>query len=145
VLSIPQETFTPGQDFRTAAAWIAGRHEARDGLVCSTWSCALSFTYYARLGHLPAELLDASPVQWSWASSAAEPLDVSAIRAYAETHPRIFFVEAVVGGDRADVKARAASAREWLDGQYALLADLPIESSVGPVRVRLYDTLAAPK
>ena len=137
-LAIPQDTFIAGQDFRTAASWIAENSQARDGLVCSTWSCALSFSYYERLGRIPTALLDTSPVQWSWTRGAASPLDLADVRAYAQVHPRIFFVESVLDGDLADVKARAATAREWLDDHYALLADIPIESAAGPVRVRLY-------
>jgi hypothetical protein len=83
-------------------------------------------------------------VQWSWADGDATPLDVASVRAYAQLHPRIFLVESLVGGDRAEVKARAAAARTWLDGRFAVLDDFTIESSVGPVRVRLYDTLTAP-
>ena len=142
--AIPQDTFAPSQDFRTAATWIAEHYEARDGLVCNAWSCALALSYYARLDRVPAALLEASPVQFSWADGDATPLDVASVRAYAQLHPRIFLVESLVGGDLAAVKARAAAARTWLDSTYALLADFPIESSVGPVRVRLYDTRTAP-
>ena len=141
--AIPQDTFGPSQDFRSAAAWIAEHYEARDGLVCNAWSCALAFSYYTRLDRLPAALLEASALQWSWVDGDATPLDLASVRAYTQVHPRIFFVESLVGGDRADVKARAAAAREWLDSRYPVLADFSIESSVGPVRVRLYETLTA--
>jgi mannosyltransferase len=137
-LAIPEDTFAAGQDFRTAEAWIAENYQARDGLICSTWSCALSLTYYDRLGRVPTALLDASPVQWSWTRGAASPLDLADVRTYARAHPRIFFVESVLDGDLAEVKVRAAAAREWLDDHYALLADIPIASAAGPVRVRLY-------
>ena len=137
-LAIPEDSFTAGQDFRTAGGWIAENYQARDGLICSTWSCALSLSYYEWLGRIPTALLDASPVQWSWTRGGASPLDLADVRAYAQVHPRIFFVESVLDGDLADVKARAAIAREWLDDHYALLADIPIKSAVGPVRVRLY-------
>jgi uncharacterized membrane protein len=137
-LAIPADSFTAGQDFRTAGMWIAENYQSRDGLVCSTWSCALSLSYYERLGRIPTALLDASPVQWSWTRGGASPLDVVDIQTYAQVHPRIFFVESVLDGDLAEVKVRADTAREWLDDHYALLADVPIASLAGPVRVRLY-------
>lgn len=137
-LAIPEDSFMAGQDFRTAGAWIAENYQASDGLICSTWSCALSLSYYERLDRIPTALLDASPVQWSWTRGGASPLEIADIRTYAQVHPRIFFVESVLDGDLADVKARAAAAREWLDDHYALLADIPIASAAGPVRVRLY-------
>jgi uncharacterized membrane protein len=137
-LAIPGDSFMAGQDFRAAAASITENYQASDGIICSTWSCALSFSYYERLGRIPSALLDASPVQWSWTRGHAAPLDLADVRAYAQVHPRIFFVESVLDGDLADVKARAAMAREWLDDHYALLADVPIVSAAGPVRVRLY-------
>jgi hypothetical protein len=137
-LAIPADSFTAGQDFRTAGVWIAENYQARDGLVCSTWSCALSLSYYERLGRIPTALLDASPVQWSWTRGGASPLDLADIQTYAQVHPRIFFVESVLDGDLAEVKVRAATAREWLDDHYALLADVPLASLAGPVRVRLY-------
>jgi len=137
-LAIPEDSFAAGQDFRMAGAWIAENYQAQDGLICSTWSCALSLTYYERLGRVPTALLDASPVHWSWARGGASPLDLADVQAYAQIHSRIFFVESVLDGDLAEVKVRAATAREWLDDHYALLADIPIESAAGPVRVRLY-------
>jgi hypothetical protein len=137
-LAIPEDSFTAGQDFRTAGVWIVENYQARDGLVCSTWSCALSLSYYERLGRIPTALLDASPVQWSWTRGGASPLDVADIQKYAQVHPRIFFVESVLDGDLAEVKVRAATAREWLDDHYALLGDIPLASLAGTVRVRLY-------
>jgi len=137
-LAIPEDTFTAGQDFRTAGAWVVKNYQASDGLICSTWSCALSFSYYERLGRIPNALLDASPVQWSWTRGGASPLELADVRTYTQVHPRIFFVDSVLDGDLAEVKIRAATAREWLDDHYALLADIPIASSAGPVRVRLY-------
>ena len=137
-LAIPEDTFISGQDFRKASAWIAENYQASDGLICDTWSCALSFSYYGRLGRMPTALLEASPVQWSWTRGRASPLELADVSASAQVHRRIFFVESVVDGDLADTKARSATARGWLDGHYTLLADIPTASSVGPVRVRLY-------
>jgi mannosyltransferase len=138
--AIPASTFAPAQDFRVAAAWIAERYEPGDGLVCTSWSCALAMDYYARSGRLPASLLENSPARWSWTLGRARPLVAPSLEPYAADRSRVFLMESLLGGDTDAVKAGARAAEEWLDGRYRLLSDVAVPSSLGPVRVRLYET-----
>jgi mannosyltransferase len=136
----PVYSSQPDQDFRTAAAWIAERYRPGDGLVVTSWSSSLAMAYYARLGSLPSELAATTPAPWSWTDGGAIPLDMAAVAAYSAAHPRIFLVDSLLEGDAPDVKARAGAARTWLDASYRLVGVVAVPSSLGAVRVFLYDT-----
>jgi mannosyltransferase len=138
--AMPPSTFDQPQDFRAAASWIDERYGSGDGLVCTSWSCVLAMDYYADLGHVPASLLDGSPVPWSWSGGGPRPLDLDAIGPFARDHARVFLADSLLEGDASEIKARAAAAQEWLSARYRLLDDVTIPSSLGPIRVRLYET-----
>jgi mannosyltransferase len=137
----PEYSSTPSQDFRTASAWIAERSQPGDGIVATSWSSALGMTYYARLGALSEDLLAGSPAPWSWADGGAIPLDMRAVEAYVGQHPRVVLVDSLLAGDAAAVKAQAHDAEAWLDANYRMVGEVAVRSSLGPVRVRLYETL----
>ena len=135
----PGYSAAPSQDFRAASAWIAERYRPGDGLVATSWSSALGIAYYTRLGSVPSDLLSGSPVPWSWTGPGAIPLDLQAVSAYAAGHGRVFLVESLLAGDSADVKARAGAAGAALAAGSRLVDEIAIPSSLGPVRVRLYE------
>jgi hypothetical protein len=137
----PEYSSPPSQDFRSASAWIAERYLPGDGLVTTTWSSSLGIAYYSRVGPLSDDLATGSPAPWSWARGGAIPLEMRAVQAYVTQHPRVFLVDSVLAGDAAPVKAQARDVEAWLDATYRMLGAIAVPSSLGPVRVRLYDTL----
>jgi hypothetical protein len=137
-LAMPPGTFGPAQDFRSASAWIRERYSFGDGLVCTSWSCALATDYYARIDEVPSALLDGSPVPWSWSGGGARSLDPGALQSYAAARSRIFLVDSLLDGDASEVKSGARAAEQWLDSRYRLIDDIAVPSSLGAVHVRLY-------
>jgi len=136
----PEYSSPPEQDFRTASLWIAERYLPGDGLVMTSWSSSLGMAYYSRLGGLPDELVTGAPTPWSWARGGAIPLDRGAVDIYVAQHPRVFMVDSLLTGDAPAVKAQARDVESWLDTSYRLLGEVVVRSSLGPVRVRLYET-----
>jgi hypothetical protein len=63
-----------------------------------------------------------------------------AVEAYVAQRPRVFVVDSLLSGDAASVKAQARDIGEWLDANYRMLGEVAVPSSLGPVRVRLYET-----
>lgn len=137
-------TLQPAQDFRDSASWITLHYRAGDGLLCTSWSCAVTMAYYAQSHQLPAALLTGAPSPWSWTDDGARPLDQQAVAAYAVAHPRIFLVEAPLGLDWPAVKAQGRTTQKALDGRAILVDQVAEPSSLGPVGVRLYETSPAP-
>ena len=137
-LAMPPGIFGPAQDFRSASAWIRERYSVGDGLVCTSWSCALAADYYARIDEVPTALLDGAPAVWSWSGGGARPLDPAALQSYAAARSRIFLVGALLDGDAPEVKSGARGAEQWLDSRYQLIDDVAVPSTLGAVRVRLY-------
>lgn len=140
-LATPEYAAGPSQDFRAASAWIAERSLPDDGLVATSWSSALGVTYYAHLGALSPRLTAGFPAPWSWSAGGAIPLAMPAVERYVGQHPRVFLIDSLLAGDAAPVKAQAADVTAWLDANYRMVEETTIPSSLGPVRVRLYETL----
>ena len=136
----PEYASPPSQDFRTASLWIAERYVPGDGLVATSWSSSLGMAYYSRLGVLRDDLVTGTPAPWSWARGGAIPLDMRALESYVAQHPRVFMVDSLLTGDAAAVKAQARDVQAWLDANYRFVREVAVPSSLGPVRVRLYDT-----
>jgi 4-amino-4-deoxy-L-arabinose transferase-like glycosyltransferase len=138
-VATPEYSTPPSQDFRAASAWIAERYRPGDGLVATSWSSTLGMTYYSRLGVLSSDLVTGSPAPWSWPDGGAIPLDMQAVESYVAQHPRVFLVDSLLAGDAAAVKAQARDAEAWLGANYRILSEVAVRSSLGPVRVRLYE------
>jgi mannosyltransferase len=136
----PEYSSPPSQDYRTAAAWIAERYLPGDGLITTTWSSSLGMAYYARLGALSDDFVTGSPAPWSWERGGAVPFAMPAVEAYVAQRPRVFVIDSLLSGDAASVKAQARDIGEWLDANYRMLGEVAVPSSLGPVRVRLYET-----
>jgi len=56
-------------------------------------------------------------------------------------HPRVFVVDSLLAGDTAGVKSQARDVETWLEANYRAVGEIAVPSSLGPVRVRLYETL----
>ena len=97
--------------------------------------------YYSRLGAFSNDLVTDSPAPWSWEAGGAIPLDMRAVETYVAQHPRVFVVDSLLAGDAADVKARAHEVESWLEAGYRAVGEIAVPSSLGPVRVRLYEAL----
>ena len=137
----PEYSSPPSQDFKTASAWIAERYRPGDGLVATSWSSALGMAYYSRLGAFSNDLVTDSPAPWSWEAGGAIPLDMRAVATYVAEHPRVFVVDSLLAGDAAEVKSQARDVETWLEANYRAVGEIAVPSSLGPVRVRLYETL----
>ena len=139
-IATPEYSAAPSQDFRTASSWIAERYLEGDGLVATSWSSALGVTYYSRLGPLSQDLVAGFPAPWSWSAGGAIPIEMPAVERYVGQHPRVFLVDSLLSGDAAPVKAQAREVTAWLDANYRMVGEIVVRSSLGPVRVRLYET-----
>jgi hypothetical protein len=137
-------TAPPLQDFRAASHWIALRQQSGDGLLCTSWSCAVTIEYYVHIHQVPAALLSGAPTPWSWTADGARPLDLHAVAAYVAAHPRVFLVDAPLGADWAAVKAQGQVTRDDVDRTAILVDRVEEASSLGPIGVRLYETRPAP-
>lgn len=137
-LTVPGYASSPAQDFMSASLWIESRYQPGDGLLCTSWSCSLAMDYYVQARGGPSQLIAGTPTTWSWTQRGAVPLEQQEIATYVTAHPRVFLVDSVISGDSASVKQQAMMAQDWLDRHGLLLSDAAIPSSLGPVRIRLY-------
>ena len=140
VIATPEYSAAPSQDFRAASSWIAERYLVGDGLVATSWSSALGVTYYSRLGPLSQDLVAGFPAPWSWSGGGAIPIAMPAVERYVGQHPRVFLIDSLLSGDAAAVKAQAQEVTAWFDANYRMVGEIVVPSSLGPVRVRLYET-----
>ncbi|OLC01325.1 MAG: hypothetical protein AUI15_05785 [Actinobacteria bacterium 13_2_20CM_2_66_6] len=140
VIATPEYSAAPSQDFRAASSWIAERYLVGDGLVATSWSSALGVTYYSRLGPLSQDLVAGFPAPWSWSAGGAIPIASPAVERYVGQHPRVFLIDSLLSGDAAAVKAHAQEVTAWFDANYRMVGEIVVPSSLGPVRVRLYET-----
>jgi len=63
-----------------------------------------------------------------------------AVERYVGQHPRVFLIDSLLSGDAAAVKAQAQEVTAWFDANYRMVGEIVVPSSLGPVRVRLYET-----
>lgn len=128
------------QDFRTASFWLEHQYRAGDGIVCDTAECTDAMEFYLQPFRGPARLTADAPSLVSWNGPATRPPTAQSVASYASSHARVFFVDAILGGDPPATKTNAQAARQWLDRHAHLVSQTSTSAYYGHVTVRLYAT-----
>jgi mannosyltransferase len=122
------------QDFRPPMRWLQEHYQAEDGIACyPDLECFVGVNYYLQAYPGPAHFDPNSPGRWYWQYYYPVPATIKALQGYITRHPRIFFIDAPIGGIP---RPATIVAQRWLDSHCQFVA----QSATATVTIRLYAT-----
>ncbi|HET8845748.1 MAG TPA: glycosyltransferase family 39 protein, partial [Ktedonobacteraceae bacterium] len=133
------------EDWRTGSLWLQQHYQVGDGLICynTAEGCAVSIEYYLQAYPYGSARFDAdSPGYFPWVDYDTSnhlgdykvALNLNAIQAYGNQHPRLFFAL----GRAAPGDPEVRPVMDWLNAHYKLIDQ--VNSST--LTVYLFDTTA---